>query len=365
MTIQSNIEQFLGKQVREFEPGKPITDVNEVVYRLRVTWEMQDKWEQLHPIPGQTPRMTPQRETGGLWQGVKRLFGGSAPEPPPTPPAQDVPSSEEGDTLFGQLLHEFASDPCSLEVTALVIGAWGNAYLDDDASMVVEALVEEADRLPNLKALFIGDITVEESEISWIKQADLHSLWTAYPNLEHLQVRGTEGLSLAPLNLPRLKTLIIESGGLPLEIIKQVYHGNLPALEQLELWLGSESYGGDSSVDDLRPILDASLFPNLRHLGLRNCEYADKLAEALADAPVLNRIRVLDLSMGNLSDEGGEALLNAPGIRHLERLDLHHHYLSDEVMAKLAALGIDVVLTEKQETEYWDGEANRYIAVSE
>ena len=59
---------------------------------------------------------------------------------------------------------------------------------------------------------------------------------------------------------------------------------------------------------------------------------------------------------------GGEALLNSPGIKSLKRLDLHRHYLSDEMMKKLGQLGIDVDVSDQQETR---DEDHRYVAIGE
>jgi hypothetical protein len=85
----------------------------------------------------------------------------------------------------------------------------------------------------------------------------------AYTKLEYLQVRGGDGYYEAPdrywqdfisLRHESLKVLIIETGGLCREKISQILSLELPALEHLELWLGSHEYGGDSSIDDLMPI---------------------------------------------------------------------------------------------------------------
>ncbi|GLY24951.1 hypothetical protein [Micromonospora sp. NBRC 101691] len=55
----------------------------------------------------------------------------------------------------------------------------------------------------------------------------------------------------------------------------------LPALTDLELWIGTPDYGGDTEVADLAPLLAGERFPALRRLGLRNAEIADALVTAL------------------------------------------------------------------------------------
>ena len=139
----------------------------------------------------------------------------------------------------------------------------------------------------------------------------------------------------------------------------------LPALEHLELWLGDGGYGWDGTVEDLQPLFSGELFPNLKSLGLRNSEIQDEVAIAISKAPILRQLEVLDLSMGTLGDLGGQALLDSPEVKNLRKLDLRHHYLSTPLEARLAALGIEVDLSEGEEPHKYDGKSHRYLAVSE
>ncbi len=220
-------------------------------------------------------------------------------------------ASEEGQE-FGALLDRFLSELAAAETPGLVIGMWG---FDPGGSSrpIVEALVAARDRLPRLRGIFLGDILREECEISWINQSDVSPLLAAYPHLEHLRVRGSNNLSLGHLQHRRLRSLIVESGGLPAGILEQVAEADLPELEHLELWLGAANYGFEG-IETLGPILAGEKFPKLRYLGLRDCEVADTLAQTLAKAPILERIGVLDLSLGNLGDEGARG-----GIRGCSR----------------------------------------------
>jgi hypothetical protein len=283
-------------------------------------------------------------------------------------PAIRLRLSYEADkaTTFTDLYAQFLKEPAASGVEALVIGMWHQTFEEGDtAERVVENLVSTREHLPALKALFLGDITYEESEISWIEQTDVSPLFTAFPLLEVLGLRGGNRLSLGRPSHPKLKTLIVETGGLPGHVVREVCSADLPALEHLELWLGSENYGGDSTLADLAPILSGRLFPRLTTLALRDCEWADDLAVALADAPVLARIKSLDLSLGNLGDRGALALAAAPIAARLESIDIHHHYVSDEAVAKLNTLGPRLNAEDRQEPDMWDDEEHRYIAVSE
>ncbi|MDH6463819.1 hypothetical protein M2302_004016 [Micromonospora sp. A200] len=249
-------------------------------------------------------------------------------------------------------------------VESLVIGAWGYAAFNHAP---VAQLCELASRLPALRALFLGDMTSEECEVSWMKVGDVSPLLAAYPALEVLRVRGGDDIAFSPVRHERLRELAVESGGLPREFVAAVLDSELPALTDLELWLGTPDYGGDTAVPDLGPLLAGERFPRLRRLGLRNAEIADDLAAALATAPVVARLERLDLSLGTLGDAGAAALLAGGSLAHLAELDLHHHYLSDETAASVVAAlpGVRVDASEAQEADEYDGESYRYTAVSE
>jgi hypothetical protein len=310
MTIGDNLETFNGKKIRDFNPETGIEEPEKYVYRLRI----------------------------------------------------DYDAFEEGKRVT-DLLTAFYHHPNASRVQELVIGAFSFVG-EGGADEIVDSLAAARHQLPGLKALFFGDITYEENEISWIEQGDMGPVLAAYPGLEYFRVRGGNGLSLGKLDHPNLKTLIVETGGLPTNVIEEVGAARLPALEHLELWLGSDHYGFEAGVEDLQPILDGTPFPRLRYLGLRNSVISDDIARALHGAPVLAQLEVLDLSMGTLGDEGAEALLANPAIRRLRMLDVHHHYVSPGLVEKLQGLGIGVDASEPLESDD-DDEGFRYVAVSE
>jgi hypothetical protein len=158
-----------------------------------------------------------------------------------------------------------------------------------------------------------------------------------------------------------LKSLIIETGGLEPKIVKEVLALKLPALEHLELWLGTSGYGGDTTVEDLEPLLSGGLFPKLRKLGLRDSEIADDIAGVLSKSPLVERLSELDLSLGTLSDVGAQALLACPALKKLSTLDLHHHYCTQDMMIQLRQAFPGVNLDDKQTGD----DEDRYVAVSE
>lgn len=264
---------------------------------------------------------------------------------------------------FATLFWRFLARPESAQTPAIIIGQFHGDDPGEGSEQVVQLLVSSHAKLPNLRGIFIGDLVSEENEISWIVQTDVSPLLLAYPNLEHLRLRGTGELSLGGrLSHEKLKSLTIETGGLPPRLLQEVLASQLPSLESLELWLGTPSYGGDVTLADLQQLLSGNLFPALKHLGLRDSEIIDEIAGALPSAQILSRLDSLDLSLGNLSDDGGKALLQNAALKGLKRLDLHHHYLSKDTMAALKKTFPNANLDAQQSARAAD---ERYIAVSE
>ena len=312
MSIHENLTAFAGKPVRDWDPESRIDNGSRAAYRLSLSYEEED--------------------AGGT---------------------------------FADKLAAFLADPAVGQVDALVIGSWSPTDSGGSSEPVVEALAAARDRLTGLRHLFFGDIIGEECEISWIVQSDVSPRLEAYPALEHLTVRGGQGLSLGTPRHARLRELVIQAGGLPVSVVHEVGSAELPALEHLELWLGTPDYEGDATVEDLAPLLKGERFPRLKYLGLKNSMISDDIAAVVALAPILDRLEVLDLSMGTLGDAGAKALLASPSVRRLKKLDIHHHYVSPEVVAELQGLGIEVDAADMQEPDEWGGEENRYISVSE
>jgi hypothetical protein len=311
MAVGEHITEFAGKPVLNWEPGMPIDHPQDTNYRIAVDWAEADKDK-------------------AAWA-----------------------------TKFAA----FLADPDSRAVTGLVVGPWGEVYESGRNSIVVDALLAAHEQLPNLAALFLGDITYEEAEISWINQSDMAPLLEAYPRLEHLAVRGGSNLNFGPLRHDHLKTLIVQTGGLDRGVVHQVFRAYLPNLEHIELWLGDENYGGNTTVADLVPLLSGTLYPKLRYLGLCDTELADEIAVALQAAPVMARLKVLDLSLGTLGDTGAAALLANPAVARLEKLDIHHHFCSEEMVAKLRALPLELDASDPQDPD--EDVEERFVAVSE
>ncbi len=272
---------------------------------------------------------------------------------------------EDGKTLLPLIEELVADEERCQALTELVIGDWGGAY-EDTPQEFLPALIAAAPKFPNLRHLFIGDMSFEQCEVSWIRQTNLGPLLSAYPQIESFYIKGSVDLELEPLEHENLQELVIICGGLPSSVIQQIQKAKLPNLRKLELYLGVEDYGFDGNLaDDVLPFLYNNPFPKLTSLGLKDSEIQDEIAMAAAKAPVLAQLDELDLSEGTLSDVGAEALLNSEGIRTLKRLNLNYHYMSDEMMMKLHRFseqaGVLITMDEQQDL----GEEWRYPSLTE
>ncbi|MEL6186516.1 MAG: STM4015 family protein [Myxococcota bacterium] len=270
-------------------------------------------------------------------------------------------SSDYDTDSFGGDLDDFLGQDAALKARALVLGSWASEMYEVSSSAAVKKLTDAADKLSSLEGIFVGDIIQEENEMSWIKQSDVSPLLGAFPQLQLLRVRGGEGLALTEARHPGLRALALETGGMDASVVRSVLGGDFPSLEYLELWLGTEEYGGTCSVEDLQPLLAGRKFPKLRYLGLRNCDFVDDIAPVVVNSPLLERIQTLDLSLGTLSDVGGQALLKLSSAPSLERLDLSHHFMTKPMTKQLKALPFAVDVSDAQE----DDDDWRFVAVGE
>lgn len=273
----------------------------------------------------------------------------------------DYDQYEDGVKIV-DLIEELAGKDESLQLESLIIGDWGGAY-ENDSSDIVEALVRLKDSFPQLRSLFIGDMSYEECEVSWIMQSNIGPILTAYPELRSLTIKGSTGLSLDPAQHDKLEELIIICGGLGKDVIASISEGSFKSLKKLELYLGVDNYGFDGSLEDVLTLIEPGKFPQLTYLGLKDSEIQDEIAIAVADAPIVDQLHTLDLSMGTLSDKGAEALLQSEKIKKLELLDLNYHYMSDDMMNRWRQSGIKVDISDQQDID--EDEDYRYPSLTE
>lgn len=190
--------------------------------------------------------------------------------------------------------------------------------------------------LPCLRSLHLGDFVFpEQSEISWVGAGNIGSLWSLLPRLERVRLQGAS-IGLGTIRSERLRALELITGGLPGEAGRALVTAELPALEQLTIWFGTEAYGGSCGPEHAAGILQNPSLSALSSLALANADFADELPGAILGTPHLPRLRRLDLSMGTLTDDGaGVILANAASFAHLEALDLSENFLQPGVCEAL------------------------------
>lgn len=295
-----------------------------------------------------------------------------APADPGTVAWKIATDWEGGSDRFVADLAALAAAPWAGQVTALILGQWS----DSSDPLPVAEITPHLGAFPALTALFVGDMTFEESEISWIDWGDLDPVLSAFPNLTTLHLRGgctpmdDASPGLVTPTLPGLTSLTVESGGLLEVHLAALLAGDHPALDHLELWLGTQDYGGIENIAPLTALLAGDLFPTVTRLGLRNSEHADEIAAALVGSPLLDRVTHLDLSLGVLTDTGVDALtdtavgaLAAGGLGAVTTLNLDRHYATEAALARLRAAhpGVAISADDPQDPD----DDFRYPAVSE
>lgn len=244
-----------------------------------------------------------------------------------------------------------------------------------------DALVNAYQQLPNLKALFIGD--VEDSEqwsggYSDLYIGNISPIFKAFPQLEllHLcgcldkankplleeqqsqkqeilQIRKRDGSTIAreKTKHAQLKTLIIEGSDLTDNHITQLCKLEYPSLEYLELWLGRKDT--PKIVESLSPIFSAQACPNLLYLGLIGSENTNAIAAAIAKSSIIKQLKVLALGSGNLSNAGVLALLDCPAVNNLHTLNVSENRLKPNMLDKLSQLKCQVIADSQFHDRYY------------
>lgn len=231
------------------------------------------------------------------------------------------------------------------------------------------ALVDEY-RPYRLRRLTFNDRWVESAglpndpscyDISWYKLAGMAALSRGAPDLAELTLYAGDFVDLEELELPRLRSLALRSGGLRRSRLAALLDRVRPSVERLELWFGRAQYGADVDVPDLRPILDGTAFPNLRWLGLMNAEFTDELCAELHRARILPQLEGLSLAMGCLSSNGApHVIAHSDAYRRLRELDLSKQFLDDRSLESLGRVLPQARLTAQRGNRHY-----RYAMIGE
>jgi uncharacterized protein (TIGR02996 family) len=168
---------------------------------------------------------------------------------------------------------------------------------------------------------------------------DLADTW---PRLESLRIRCPH-VRLAALAHSRLRNLTISlRRAFDPDPIQHLASARLPALEDLQLFLGASEHEHDNTHALLLGVIDNPLLggpDGLRVLGLCAAQLSPSFLAALADTKLIRSLAQLRLAWGTIGDEhlpALRALISNAGA--LERLDLTRNYLSTDAVAELRTL---------------------------
>jgi uncharacterized protein (TIGR02996 family) len=250
----------------------------------------------------------------------------------------------------------------------------------------VPAILREAATHPfagHLRRLHVGDIS-QDIDLSHFAFGDLSGLSGWFPHLQELVLRGgdqswdrADSMEFGVLRLPRLRSLTFETCSMSERRLGGLVASELPSLERLEVWFGSERYHalGALGASTVAPLLDRQKFPKLSWLGLRNSEFTDAVGPFVWASSLAQQLEGLDLSMGVLSTTGAQTLATLARVERaatgalstmprLRVLDVSDNFLSPDDVAALveAFAGVEVRST-SQKTPLEGGE--RYVTAAE
>ncbi|MBA2544389.1 MAG: TIGR02996 domain-containing protein [Deltaproteobacteria bacterium] len=267
----------------------------------------------------------------------------------------------------------FSQPMCAaLEELRIGILRWEQNYLDVPAVLAEAKKRSWAADLPKLK---LGDVD-SDIDMAHHQIGDVGKpISKAFPKLRQLTLHSsaydgggtTETFGLSGLDLPELRELVIETCSMSKKRLTQVLAAKLPKLEKLELWFGTPNYDGDANIKGLTKLLAGAVFGTVKHLGLRNAEFQNAIAIAIASSKIAGRLESLDLSMGTMTDVGAEALISsASSFGKLKALNVGKNFLSPAgIRAVKKAFKYAVTADQKEADDSIEGETHYYVSVAE
>ncbi len=213
---------------------------------------------------------------------------------------------------------------------------------------------------PALERLFLGDFEYSECELNWSDIEDASPMWAALPRLRSLTLRGGS-MTLGDIVLPELLSFTTVSGGMSGAALASIASASWPKLEKMSLQVGPEGASDAALVD---PILNGTGLPELRHLGLTNCNFTAEICTKLANSKILPQLKTLDLSMGTMGPESARLLHeNRGAFAHLDQIDVADNYLSDDSTTLLAGICKSVIVGDQRDDD--EGPSARYASTFE
>jgi uncharacterized protein (TIGR02996 family) len=271
---------------------------------------------------------------------------------------------EHGDTEFegelDQLYDMLVGQPSGKFLVELRVGMNRTSY-DNDQQPLIDAMVKKPPRA--LRVLHIGDFEPpEECEVSWYNIGKLGKLWKVIPQLRHLILHGGSW-TLGDLELPEVRRVELKTGGLSKASGDAIAKAKIPKVEHLEIWYGTDDYGGGCGPAQVTALLARTDLPALRWLGLKNADFGDEICKVVGKGKLVKQLTHLDLSMSVLTDDGARALAaHKDALAHLQELNVSDTYVTDEGVKLLKGCAKKVVaddLRDDEDPEY------RFVSVGE
>ncbi|MEO8553930.1 MAG: WGR domain-containing protein, partial [Kofleriaceae bacterium] len=274
--------------------------------------------------------------------------------------SHDSYSDEEFDGSTAEILDSVLRHPSGRFVVELAFMSNGDPN-EDNLQSLIDVLAKKAP--PTVRKLSFGD---NVDQISWHHIGNLGKLWKAVPNLQILEIETGE-FDVGKMEAPNLERAVFITGGLAKACGKNIATAVMPKIKHLEVYYGTDNYGGDCTIKEVRPLLDRTDLEQLEYLGLKNSEFGNDIAKAVVDAKIVKGLKTLDLSMSTITDEGAAALAaGAAKLAHLECLDLTHNYLTKDGIKAVKSICKKVVTEDQQTPNEWgDGELHYYCAITE
>lgn len=265
------------------------------------------------------------------------------------------------------LLLQILRNPSARFLRELEIGChyWG----DQNNELMARVLIHGGYR-PPLRRLVLADFDdtkIDCIDISRAPLGDLTGLGQAFPRLEDVTLKGCGWALLGDLWLPNARRFAFRTSTLVKSTLAAILAAPWPALEELEIWLGTKEYGANCEVPDVRPLFERARFPRLRSLRFMNAEITDEVLPDLLASDLLPRLERLDFALGTLSDDGARRLVGAKdALAHLRAIGVFDNALTPAGLAMLVASGLAIDdepcadgAREKRQKE------RRYVTVSE
>ncbi len=264
----------------------------------------------------------------------------------------------EGDLV--DILEQVFDHPSGRFVVELAFHSNGDPN-DDDLQDLIDMIGKKGP--PTIRKITFGD---NVDQISWHHTGNLAKMWKAVPNLRTLDIESGE-FDVGKMVAPKLEKARFITGGLSKSCGKNIATATMPNIKHLEIYYGTDEYGGDCTIKEVKPLLDRTDLPKLEYLGLKNSEFQNEIAKALPTAKILKQLKTLDLSLGTMTDEGAEAMAaHADAFSHLEVLDLTRNFLTKKGIAAVKKLAKKVI-TGGQESadDDGDGGGHYYVSIAE